>query len=164
MVESAKETLPKFQVIELNPTHFLSCETLLKRFCTNRKKTVDKKELNWFKFRKISYQKGYPLKLFFETYNDVTMKYDETIEFKKDLTKILSVAKRDLKMDEFIEFSLPVLYPEGRAISTKKKADLLELLEFIPIQFRAFYTGLNHSETEETESQIEEIIQISDEE
>lgn len=46
VIESAKQTLPKFQVIELNASHFYDCESLLHKFCTNRKKTVDKKELN----------------------------------------------------------------------------------------------------------------------
>lgn len=143
---------------------FANCESLLHKFCTNRKKTVDKKKLNWFTFGKIGYRKDHPMKLFFETYDDVAAKYDENVEFKKDLTKILSVEKKGLKIDEFIRFSLPILYPEGRAIATKKKADLLELLDFIPLQYRAFYTGLNHTENEPSDNQIDEIIEISDDE
>lgn len=162
VIESTKSTLPKFEVIELNATHFMNCETLLSKFCTNRKKTVDKEEINWFTFRKIGYQKGHPMKLFFETYDDIASKYDESAEFEKDLTKILSVAKKSLNINEFIQFSLPILYPDGRAIATNKKADLLELLDLIPLEFRTFYTGLNHAENELTEKQIEEIIEISD--
>lgn len=38
VIKSAKETHPKFEVIEMNASNFFSCDELLKQFCTNRKK------------------------------------------------------------------------------------------------------------------------------
>lgn len=166
LIENAKQTLPQFKVIEMNATNFLSCTCLLSQFCTNRKKTVDNKDLNWFKFRKIGYLKGFPMKLFFETYDDVALKYDESVEFHTDQTKILSVAKKDLKLDDFTKFELPLLYPEGRPIATPKKTDLMDLLDLIPAEFRGFYTNMNHTaaDEQEVEKPIEEIIEIFDDE
>lgn len=164
MIESAKQTLPKFKVVELNVADFLSCEYLLTNFCTNRKKTVQKEDVNWFSFRKITYQKGQPMILFFETYHDIVEKYDERFEIRPNHTKQLSVAKRHLNIDEFRQFELQLLYPEGRAIATKKKADLLELLDYIDIEHRGFYKNLTHCEEETNEKAVEEIIEISEDE
>lgn len=161
MIRNAKETAPKFNVIECNKTHFLGCENLLAQFCTNRKKTIQKSAVNWFTFRKIGYRKGHPLQLFFETYDDIFSKYDETIEFKPDLTKTLSVAKRGFNHDNFLKTQLPVLYPNGREISTEKKTDLMELLSFMPVTFHKFYTNLEHCDSERTNDPDETII-ISD--
>lgn len=138
----------------MSKADFLSCENLLAMFCTNRKKTVCNGEINWFTFRKIGYRKGLPMQLFFETYDDVGEKYAESVEFHQNLIKTLSVAKRGLKTDEFIQFELPLLYPEGRAIATNKKVDLLELLDLIPVEHRSFYTTLNHSENDLVLSQL----------
>lgn len=44
--------------------------------------------------------------------------------------------------------------------TSAKKADLIELLNFIPTNFHKFYTNLDHHESEP----IEEIIVLSDEE
>lgn len=165
LIENAKQTDPKFNVIELKSTDFFSCEQLLGQFCTNRKRTVDGNEINWFTFRKIGYRKGFPMNIFFETYGDIAAKYDQTVEFPPDMTKILSVAKKSMKIDEFIQFELPLLYPRGRDISTQKKKDLIDLLDLIPVEFRSFYINLNHSdEVEQVEKPIEEIIEILDDE
>lgn len=56
------------------------------------------------------------MNLFFETHNHITAKYDESIEFNTEQTRILSVAKKGLKLEEFTQFELPLLYPEGCSI------------------------------------------------
>lgn len=163
LIENSKQTMPKFKVIEMQSTDFYCCDQLLGRFCINRKQTIDKQAINWFTFRKIAYRKGHPMQLFFETYADVADKYDESVEFPRNNTKIISVAKRGMVADAFTNFELPLLYPNGRSIATKKKSDLLELLDLIPVEFRSFYTNLNHTdEDEQTEKPIEEIIDILD--
>lgn len=166
LIRNAKETDPKFEVTEMNASNFYSCEDLLKQFCTNRKKTVDKQELNWLTFRKICYKKEQPMELFFETYDDVSSMFDERIEFKPDLTKTLSIRKKGMKNEDFAGAKLPLLYPNGRSISTAKKSDLLELLNFISIQNHKFYTNLKHSDNERPDEEdidsINEIIVVSD--
>lgn len=107
--------------------------------------------------RKIVYQKKQPMLLHFETYQDVMTKYDENVEFTPNLLKTLSVAKRTFNSDEFIKTEMPILYPDGREISTEKLKDLLELLAYIPQQFHKFYIDLGHSET----GQQEEVVDIS---
>lgn len=167
VIKNAKETDPKFEVIEMDSSQFFSCEELLKQFCTNRKKTVDKNDLNWLTFRKICYKQSAPLELFFETYGDVLSKFDEKLEFKPDLTKTVSIRKKGMKNEDFIGATLPLLYPFGKHISTAKKSDLLELLDFIPIQHHKFYANLKHSENDEPDEDIEQfadLIVVSDDE
>lgn len=152
------------QVIEMTAPNFFSCEELLKQFCTNRKKTVDKNDLNWLTFRKICYKKDRPLELFFETYNDVSMKYNADIEFKPDLMKTVSIRKKGMKNEDFVAAKLPLLYPDGKAIATAKKMDLVELLEFISVKNRKFYTSLKHSDEDQDCEPCDETIFISDDE
>lgn len=154
LIASAKITLPKFQVIEMSRNDFYSCDELLLSFCTNRKKTTEKDSLSWFKIRKISYEKGQPLILYFETYEDVKVKYDESIEFKPNLKKVLNTTKKGFNKLDFGNFKTPLLYPNGRPIATTKRTDLIELLNFIPQKYHAFYLTLNHTEME----QVEEIV------
>ena len=71
------------------------------------------------------------MQLFFETYDDINMKYDETLEFKPDMTKIISAMKKGFNSNSFMEMQLPLLYPEGRPIASVKKHDLMDLLQFI---------------------------------
>lgn len=163
LIKNAKETDPKFQVIEMHASDFFSCEELLKKYCTNRKKTVDKKDLNWLNFRKICYKKEHPLELFFETYDDIASKYDERIEIKPDLTKLVSVKKKRFKIEDFVETQLPLLYPNGKSISTAKKLDLVDLLDFISIQHHKFYTNLKHDEEQPDEDIDCDVIVVSDE-
>lgn len=162
LIETAKETVPKFNVIEMNSSHFVSCDQLLATFCTNRKKTVDNEDINWFTFRKLGLRKGYPMTIFFETYADVAAKYDESYEFKPDKTKILSVAKKGIQSNNFTQYNMPLLYPEGRPIATKKKSDLLELLELIPAEFRSFYVNLNHTDQAEEIEEPADVVVILD--
>lgn len=161
LIKSAKETDPKFNVIEMKPSYFLSCESLLQRFCTNRKKTVEKEGINWFTFRKMTYEKILPFQIFFETYEDVTVKNDESFEFPPNLSKQLSISKRNFQNEHFIETELDQLYPNGRKISTEKKKDLLDLLEYISQPFHRFYTNIDHTNFEEEKEN--ETILISDE-
>lgn len=104
--------------------------------------------------------KGQPFEIFFETYEDVVRKYDETLEFPPNCVKQFSIAKRNFQHDAFIQVELPQLYPNGRQISTEKKNDLLDLLSFIPQPFHRFYTTIDHTNVEKEE---EEVILISDE-
>lgn len=143
----------------MKPAHFVSCEILLQQFCTNRKKTIDNETVNWFTIRKIIYEKQHPFQIFFETYEDVASKYDETIEFPPNLVKQLSIQKRNFQLQNFIKTELEQLYPNGRKISTEKKNDLLDLLRFIPASFHRFYTNIDHANFEDEEN----IILISDE-
>lgn len=154
LIKSAKQTDPKFNVIEMKPSFFLSCEKLLQNFCTNRKKTTNKEGVNWFTFRKMTYEKQNPFQIFFETYEDVACKYDETLEFPPNVTKQLPVAKRNFQRQDFIQTELDQLYPNGKRISTEKKNDLLDLLNYIPQPFHRFYTNIDHTDFEEEEQTI----------
>lgn len=163
LIEDAKVTSPKFNVIQMDSSHFMSCDQLLATFCTNRKRTVDKEEINWFTFRKLGYRKSHPMNIFFETYADVAAKYDESYEFKPDKTKILSVAKRGFQRSDFTQYNMPLLYPEGRPIATEKKKDLIELMDLIPAEYRSFYVNLNHTdEVEEIDDPADLVVILDD--
>lgn len=146
VVANSKTTDPKFIVTELNGKHFLNCDKLLSQFCTNRKKSVNNEQVNWFTFREIMLMKGQPLHLFVETYDDINLKYDESLEFTPNNTKQISVIKKGFKCDDFIGIELPLLYPQGRPIASAKKVDLMELLEFIPQEHHEFYAALDHTD------------------
>lgn len=55
---------------------------------------------------------------------------------------------------------LPLLYPNRRPIASAKRADLIELLNLIPMNFHQFYRNLDHNENEP----VEDRIVLSDEE
>lgn len=135
----------------MNAENFFSCSTLLSTFCTNRKKTTDNSTVNWLSMRKIQYHKNQPLLLHFETYNDIMNKYDENFEFNQNALKTLSVIERKFNHDEFIKTELPILYPNGRTITTEKMKDLLNLLSYMPQQFHKFYINLGHSDVDQPE-------------
>lgn len=97
----------------------MSCDQLLLA-CTNRKKTD---LINWYTFRKIKYVKEHPLKLFFETYEDIDTKYDDNLEQQRCYEKVLRTDKRSFDCATFGEIELPVLYPHGRIITTEKMKD-----------------------------------------
>lgn len=155
LIRNAKETVPKFTVVEMNKEHFFGCNVLLSGYCTNRKKTTDKSTVNWLSMRMIKYEKKNPMMLHFETYQDVMNKYDENVECPQNVLKTLSVAKRNFNHGEFIQVELPILYPNGREISTEKLKDLLDLLAFIPQQFHKFYLDLGHSENIREEETVD---------
>lgn len=143
LIEEAKVTIPKFIVTEMSVEHFVSCE-VLKAVSTNRKKTTSKECLNWFTFHTITFKKGHPFELFFETYGNLENKFDESIEQQQDYRKTIAINKRGAAVKNFGAIELPLLYPNGRNISTDKKKDLLDLLEFVPLEYPSFYTNLNH--------------------
>lgn len=158
LIQTAKETDPKFNVIEMKPSNFVSCGILMQQFCTNRKKTIDNQSMNWFTFRKMIYEKQHPFQIYFETYGDIACKYDESLEFPPNQVKQFSIQKRNFQHENFIATELVQLYSNGRKISTEKKIDLLDLLKFIPQSFHHFYTNIDHSNFESEE----DVVLISD--
>lgn len=162
LIQNAKEKEPKFNVIQFNESNFLNIGELLSQHCTNRKVTTEKTPVNWFTFRKISLFKGQPLQLNFETYDDIKIKYDESIEITPNLNKIISVCKRNFQYSEFVNMKLPLLYPDGRVISTEKKASLLELLPFIDVNAHKFYLSLNHTDSGPQDVDVVEILDDSE--
>lgn len=143
LIEQAKVTFPKFVVSEMRSEHFVGCDVLM-AVSTNRKKTTTKEAINWFTFHTIKYTKGHPFQLHFETYENLESKFNESIEQQQDYSKTIAIHKRGVTVENFGEIELPLLYPTGRVISTDKKKDLLDLLEFVPLEYRSFYTNLNH--------------------
>lgn len=133
--------------------------TCCKPYRPIEKKTINKEPVNWFKTHTITYKKGQPFQLFVESYDDLKQKFNEAIEIQQDYSKIIPIHKKGVKVDNFGVIELPILYPVGRTISTDEKKDLLDLLEFIPLEFHSFYTNLNHgvvSRTNEARILIEQ--------
>lgn len=143
LIENAKVTLPKFIVNELSSEKIFGCD-VLQAISTNRKKTITKEPVNWFKTHIITYKKGQPFLLFVESYDDLKDKFNEAHEIQRDYSKTISIQKRGVNVDNFGAIKLPVLYPNGRTISMDKKKDLLDLLQFVPLEYHSFYTNLNH--------------------
>lgn len=130
----------------MNALNMLSCEELLLA-CTNRKKTTTNDMINWYTFSKIKYMKEHPLKLFFETYEDIDTKYADNLEQQQCLNKILRMDKRSFQWANFGQIGLPVLYPHGRVITSEKMKDLTDLLQCVPQKYHKFYCDLRHDST-----------------
>lgn len=149
LIANAKVTLPKFIVKELEAEHFLGCD-VLQAVSTNRKKTITKEPVNWFKTHTIKYIKGQPFQLYVESYDDLKQKFNEALEIQQDYSKVIPIHKKGVNVANFGAIELPILYPAGRTISTDKKKDLLDLLDFIPLEFHSFYINLNYGVVAQT--------------
>lgn len=143
LIARAKTTLPQFIVIEMNSQMFFSCQDLL-AMVTKRKKATNGEPFSWLNTRKIIYKKSHPFHLFTETYEDLDRKYNENTEHQMDFTKIVRIDKHGIAVDSFETVELPLLWPTGRAISTEKRNDLFDLLDFIPPIHRRFYMELKY--------------------
>lgn len=93
----------------------------------NRKLDIEGNKVNWLKFREMGFEKDKPFALFFKT------------ELNQDPREIdLSKRKVGRQFSPF-QLDLPLLQPEGKAISVPKMKDLKSMLVFIPSDAKDFY-------------------------
>ena len=130
VVKTARKEKP-FVVTELESTHFVNIEELLKT-CVNRKVNADRNKVEWLKIKWMHFDAEHRNVMFFKysTNPDVCF---TAVDFSKRV-------KGRPKSIENIE--LPALYPNGRAIPRAKLVDLKALLKFIPSVNHKFYRCL----------------------
>ena len=97
--------------------HFFSTKEL-ESSITNRKIAPDKSKVEWMKMQWIRFEKNKPCIISFKYSNSEIVPFNE-VDVKKRNT-VFPANLGDL------------LYPNGRKIDVKKKADIMELVQFIP--------------------------------
>lgn len=105
----------------------------LEKAIVNRKSDIRNNKINWFKFKEIEMQKEKPFSIFVKS-ND----------FQSEAQEINIQRKRGRPSETRENFNeyLDQLWPNGKAISTKKLDDLKFLLPFIPKDDQKFYKKL----------------------
>lgn len=136
VIQTSKKKDPKFVVYCMEQTDFFSSR-VLEKLIINRKKTTDKKKINWFKIRMIQNFKG----------------ESQTLNILQDggEPSIVSIAKSGVDADRFATSNLPLLFKNGKAISKQKFDDLIFLTQkFVPDKYHDFYKNLKYGlETED---------------
>lgn len=131
LVSNAKKSEPKFTVIRMEPTHFVSSLSL-ERSITNRKKDIDNVKINWREIRKIKYSQDEPYLL---EINDI-----HVVNLKKTIVQTNTVFSADTPLE--------CLFPHGRKITDAKYKDLMDLMKYVPKQHHPFYEQLQHDSDE----------------
>lgn len=134
LIRDAKKNEPKFNVIVMQKEDFLS-STPLHSMIVNRKKNTEGEKINWLHFRTISYPKEDPFLLI--------------ISCGAGKKQYVRLDKKNISNESFSTCNLPLLYPDGRAISNKKLIDLMQLLKYVPAEKHEFFRSLKSDEEED---------------
>lgn len=121
-----------FIVHKLNYEDFDNVDELTDHY-TRRKKSLSGKQINWLKLAWIRITKSEPFKFFFKENID-----DPEFE-------VIDIKQKNSKLKSLFDVHVPKKYKTSRPISQAKKADLMELLKFLPENCRSFYSGLESS-------------------
>lgn len=136
LIEEAKNTHPKFQVIEMEYKHFYS-SMALERFILSWKMSIGEKKIKWHKFQTIIYDKA----------EENPFKFSKIESFmNSEMVSSFELKSKPMSMILFPSTRLNLLYPNGRDISQEKYLDLQSLLQYIPAKYHKFYQELKYSD------------------
>nr|CAI5839627.1 unnamed protein product [Callosobruchus analis] len=96
---------------------------------TNRKQSIEKEKINWLNIKKIKICKNNPFQFF------ITTSYNQTDYTEVDL-------KKKRRRRTTFHKDLPLLWPNGKPISSKKLEDIKSFMHLISQQFQDFYEAL----------------------
>lgn len=145
-----KNTNLNILINEMHAEHFLSSKPL-ENLISSRKISSDNNKIQWPMFTKIIYEKENPFGFQIATSGLIN----------EPLAKI-NFQKRHTNAN--FDVILPILYPNGRAITKKKFHDLQDLLEEIPAEFHTFYNELKYANNDDDKDYALCSRQSSDEE
>lgn len=128
LIKAAKKKDPKFVVKEMHVGSFLSSAPL-KPLIINRKRSRSGRKISWLNFQTIIYNRGDPFIL-------------KVKEYDSRFSPAFEISLRKKNISNFSGIVLPVLFPNGRKISKKKFDDLIELSQYIPKKYHAFFQNL----------------------
>lgn len=137
VIESARKRSP-FKLIEMTCHDFFSTSEL-EKLITNRKMSSNKSKVEWLKIQWLHYEKSHLFTIYYKYSNNPYVLYDS-----------VNIAKRNSVNLDFA-IRLDVLYPNGRKIDSKKKKDLLDLINYIPPIYHDFYKKLKTLENQTEE-------------
>lgn len=134
LIKEAKTKAPPFHVTVMGENDFVS-SAKLEQCIVNRKKDTDGEKINWLKIRTFAYRKDDPFHV-----------YVLSNDGKK---RKINMKKKGFDADSLITCNVATLYPGGRAISTKKYNDLMQLLKYVPQEKHDFFINLQKDESED---------------
>ncbi|CAG9791146.1 unnamed protein product [Diatraea saccharalis] len=122
----------KFVVAKLQKDDFYSVVPLQERV-TNRKIDTEKQKISWLETFEIELRKNDAQNIFIKSKLD-------------DDCKIVNISKgaKGRKVRPNFEMELPILYPEGRELSSAKVKDLKEMMKLIPADAKPFYNFIKN--------------------
>lgn len=126
VITNARKKNP-FKLVEMKSSNFFSTKPLENNI-TNRKISKDNVKVEWLKIQWLRFQSHCPFDIQFKYSNNNDVPF-ETVDISK-------------RKSLLPESKLPLLYPNGNVINDAKKKDLLQLKEFIPPMYYAFYENL----------------------
>ena len=94
----------------------------------NRKKDVKKIKINWLKIRPIVYDKKQLFQII--------------IKDGAENCQLINIKKQKVTQANFVNISLPHLFPFSRKITKAKYNDLKQLINYLPVSKRQFYRDL----------------------
>lgn len=115
-----------FTVTKLGKEDFFSTKNL-EEGITNRKLDVEKNKINWLQFREIELKKDKLYSIFFRT------------AFTGPQQEVNLLKKKVGRPSPLFNTSLPLLWPEGKAISAPKLKDLKSMSGLISSDAKYFY-------------------------
>lgn len=146
LIKSSKNTNPRFLVNEMQSRQFLSLDPLVDLFNSS-----EIKEIDFSKIQTIIHDREDPLTIKCRAYDWAPSVF---VSFKINVNN----------MENFPVITLPLLYPEGRAISKAKYDDLQDLAKYIPAEYQEFYKNLNFESTANLKDFALSLKESSDEE
>lgn len=140
VVRIAKKKVPRFEVIEMTQSDFLSSNSISK-LIINRKITTTNTKINWLNIDVIENKKVEPFKIYVKDKNN-SLQCHEVNLHKNNVTKQM-----------FIDAILP---EAGEKLIDKLKfKDLISLLEFIPQKHHEFFKKLKYQNEDNREDCID---------
>lgn len=124
LINTSKNTNPRFSVNEMQSQDFLSLDPLVNLFHDSEINDID-----FSKIQTIIHDRKEPFIMKCRAYDWAP-------------SVIVPFEIRVNNMENFPVIALPVLYPEGRAISKAKYDDLQNLAKYVPTENKEYYKNL----------------------
>lgn len=128
IAQFAKKKDPKFDVIPMAQSDFVSSNTIVP-LIVNRKVTTMNTKISWLNLDSIENRKNEPFKLFVKQRNGSTQ-------------YTVNLHKNGVTKQMFADMIMPIA--EKKLIDKKKYLDLMALLEFVPAKYHEFYKNLEY--------------------
>lgn len=141
IIKESKPSNPKFDIIKMESENFLSAQRTIDFIdcpaSDNKKEFILCDAIHSITMRNLS-----EFNIEYEYFKDLETKFDEDADNKIQSPRTMNVASKNSNYREFRKLELDLLYPNGRTISSSKRADLIGLLKDIPEKYHAFYNEL----------------------
>lgn len=150
LIKESKKSNPKFTVYEMDKQDFLSLDPLVNHFTESE---------NWPKIKEIDLSQQQVI--INERCDPFTFKFKE---YSLHSVPVVEISLRVRDDEVFPNMDLPLLFPEGKAISEFKYNDLQFLASNIPEEYGEFYKNLKFEKEDKSKDFALSLRESSDEE